>query len=494
MNQTVVKAKKADIKAELWRRGILRYTLHPAQQDLYDLYWSSTDKINMWLCGRRLGKTRTLVTIAIEECLRNSNSIIKLIAPSAKQMEMIVLPQFTEVLMECPELLMPKYHKKMQTYVFKNGSEIHLAGADNGNAERLRGSACRTVFIDEAASIDDIDNIVKNIALPTTLTTKGKVILATTPPVDSEHPIIKYITEADKRGTLVRKPTNSNPLIPKEEYDLLVEELGGKDSPVVRRELLCEIIRTGGYIVLPEYTPELEQEIVKSVSNRPSFFDTYVSCDLGYKDATALLFAYYDYKNATIIVEEELKYDFQKTDSNIPKLVQSIRDIETKLWTNPLTNEMIVPKRVSDVNPIVTKEISKESVRVNYPIYFGNPAKDDKTAAVNKLRLMLAGKKILINPKCKHLMHDLRYTKWDKNFSKFARNEETSNHGDFLDALLYLMRSINYNRNPYPSYYGMNTKDLMDLHPEKASNAPMRVGNSIDQKTIDIISGMFKRK
>ena len=62
------------------------------------------------------------------------------------------------------------------------------------------------------------------------------------------------------------------------------------------------------------------------------------------------------------------------------------------------------------------------------------------------------------NPKCQTLIRHLKNVKWTKKGDEFARSVDDS-HYDFVDALIYMMRSINYKKNPYPHGYGMDLRE-----------------------------------
>lgn len=471
------KLSKQEVLAELWRRGNLSWKLHKGQKELYDLYYNSTNKKNVWLCGRRLGKTFGLLVIAIEQCLRKPNSIVKIVAPTKTQIDQIIRPLFKKIFDDCPKSLAPKYIGKTYIYYFPNGSEIQLAGTDSGHAEKLRGADADLAIVDEAGSCDDLKTVVNSILLPSTLVTKGKIIIAGTPPPSYEHDFIEFIEDAEAKDMLVKKPSTSNPLVTKEEFDLLVEELGGLKSDACRRELFCEIIKDSSLSVIPEFTKELEKEITKEWI-KPPFYDCYVSMDLGFKDLTAVLFGYYDFKHDKVIIEDEIIFNFQETETNLPLLVKEIEKKEFMHFLDIKTQEQKKPAaRISDLNPIVVQEIGRIS---NYQLMFSNPTKHDKDASINRLRVMLSNKKIIINPRCVTLLRHLRNVRWKSSSNRrdFARTAENG-HYDCVDALSYLISSIMYDKNPYPAYYNMNSKDLFVKTPQIK-----QLSNSISHETL----------
>jgi hypothetical protein len=471
------KLSKEDAKKELWRRGILSWKLDPCQKELYNLFYNASHRVQTWLLARRSGKTYTLCVLALEQCIRVPNSIVKFASPTKLQITTIIRPLLKKILSDCPDELKPEFRSKDFIYYFPNGSEIQLAGTDSGHAEKLRGGDSHICIVDEAGSCSDLENVVKSILLPTTLITNGKVLLAGTPPSEPDHDFIKFIEEAELRGSLVKKTVHDNPRITKEQLDELITELGGLNSDAAKRELLCMIIKDSNTAVIPEMTDELTKKIVKEWP-KPPFFDAYVAMDLGFVDLTVVVFGYYDFRAAKIIIEDEIV--IKGTEMHLPSFTKKLEETEEKLWCNPLTNEMKPVKRVSDINYIVMKEISRAS---DGKITFEATKKDDNEAAINKLRVLLNSEQIIINPKCQTLIRHLKNVKWKSSINKtlFARSPDDG-HYDAVEALKYLVRSVNMTKNPYPAHYNMNMKDLHVQNPDKfyendASNVYKRIFN-----------------
>lgn len=458
------KISKAEAIKELWRRGELSWKLDAVQKQMHTSYYNAPFKIHTWLLARRSGKTYLLCVLALEQCIKTPNSIVKFVSPTKLQVNNNVRPLFKKLLEDCPEDVKPEFRTKDYIYYFPNGSEIQLAGTDSGHAEKLRGGDSHICIVDEAGSCDHLDTVVKSILLPTTLITRGKLVLASTPPQEAEHDFINFIEEAEHRGSLVKKTVYDNPRISKEQLEELIEELGGLQTDAARRELLCEIVKDGNTSVIPEATDELYAEIVKEWP-KPPFFDAYEAMDLGFNDLTVIIFGYYDFRAAKIIIEDE--YVINGQELHLPRLVDTIRKKESELWLNVLTNEVKVPtKRVSDIDYIVLNEIRRIS---NNEIKFEATKKDNNEAAINTLRVLLAKKQIIIHPRCKTLLRHLKNVKWKSanNKERFARSPDDG-HYDAVDALKYFVRSINYNKNPYPSHYN---KDLYQYYAPEVRNA-----------------------
>jgi hypothetical protein len=470
---------KSAARDELWRRGsISLFKLDPAQKDFNDKVRESNEKIIVILSSRRLGKTFWAICLAIETCLRKPNAVVKFLAPTKLMINDIIDKMMPIILEDCPDQLKPLHQKSKHAFKFHNGSRLEMAGTDSGHAEKLRGGFADLCIVDEAGFCNDLTNTVRSVLIPTTTNTRGKIILLSTPPKDLEHDFIKFIEEADIKGVLIKKTIFENPRVLKEEIDeILAAYPGGLSNPDFRREYLCEILKDEQRSVLPEFTEELEKQITLAV-DKPPFYDYYEAMDLGGKDLTVVLFTYFDFKNARVVVEDEVVIDFQIKDNNIKKLVQEILQKEKEHYSDPLVHEVRKPfMRVSDINYIVLKEILEAS---HNQISFSNTRKDDKLSAINNLRIMLADKRIIIHPRCKTLLRHLRNVKWSKNNKSLFDRSIDNGHYDAVDALIYLIRTIVYGKNPYPSNYGMNQNDLMILG-----------GTQNKDKTVEIFRNLF---
>lgn len=449
---------KKDAQDELWRRGVLRWKCHEVQKSMYDLFYrSEPNSLLCWLLARQSGKSYLLAILSLEAALKKQNSIIKLVTDTKLHLKSIFEPIFRELLVDCPEEIKPKYYGNTFSYYFPNGSQIQLAGSDGKHYEKLRGQKSDLILIDEAGFCKDLKDMVESVLMPTTTHTGGKIVLATTPPSDSTHDFHDYIERCEHNNTLIKKTIHDNPLLTKNQIQRIVERMGGEQSERFRREYLCEIVKNTQTMVIPEFTEEMEKKLVKEWT-KPSHYDSYVSMDLGFEDLTVVLFLYYDFKNDKVIVEDELVANFKDKDMSIKLLTEKILEKENNIFLNYLTNEVTAPLiRVSDINKIVTNEISKYS---NYKINFINAKKDDNQAAINNLRTMISEERIIINPRCKTLIYHLRNVKWKNSGDKttFARSPDTG-HYDAVDALKYGLRAINYEKNPYPPGYA-NSREM----------------------------------
>lgn len=440
-----------------FEKGYLSFKLKPEQLDIYNKIIACPSDTFVINCSRRLGKSFMLCLICEEFCRQKADAKVKYAAPSKKQVREIIKPLFSQIHRDCPRELQPWWNTLDGCYVFPNGSKISIVGCDKGNIDSLRGEEMHFGVIDEAGMIDEnLNYIINDILRPQTLTVKRdhklskKIILASTPPVSPAHAFVKYISDAesDKVDRYIHKTIFDNTMVD-EKTVLEYAEYAGcivdwekakivKMSTTFRREYMAEVVTEETKSIVPEFTAELSREIVTENYTRPRFFDAYVSMDMGMIDFTVILFAYWDFEKARLVVEDEYSVNY-KEGFNTATLAQTIKEKEKILWGKKKPY-----LRVMDRNPIMAQDLYDI-----HDLHFVETARDDKESAINNLRLMVHSKQIIINPKCKTLVAHLKYGVWDKYGRKFDRSGEFG-HFDAVDALVYMVRNLNKARNPYP--------------------------------------------
>lgn len=459
------KLTKSEAIAKLWDLGNLTYKLHSSQNDMYQKIQEGEDIIRVIACSRGWGKSFALLTIAFEFCLKKPNTIIKYAAPTAKDLKTIVMDNYKKVMEDCPKKYADKIKWKVQEnkIVFEhNGSEIHLAGVEKGNFEKLRGATADLCIIDEAGFCEKLDYIVNSVMFPMIARGKGdirkkRIIMASTPSKTNDHDFIKYMRDYEFKEKLVKYTIHENPLMDfqaassgfasKQEFIdkvILAPYVDGVESTTYRREFMCEIVTSDDDAVIPEFSKKEIQDACIKEWNEPAHYDAYVSMDIGFKDLTAVLFAYYDFQNAKLVIKDELVLSGTKmlTDN----LAIEVKMKESANFINRYTGENIKPHlRVADNNnPILLQDLA-----VKHGLSFMATAKDDKDAALNNLRMLIKAGKIIINPRCKSLISHLKGAVWNSARTSFARSPDKG-HYDFLDSLIYMCRNVNFQRNPFP--------------------------------------------
>lgn len=458
-----------DAIRELWHRGILSYKLHDVQKQMIASYISQNQEITVFACSRRLGKSFALCVLATEQCLKVPNSIVKYVCPKKNMVKTIVQPIMTEICKDCPPELKPEFRSNAYVYEFPNGSQIQMAGTDNGHHETLRGSKSELWIVDEAGFCDDLTYVVNTILAPTGDTTGGRGILASTPSKTADHEFITdFFIPNELHGTLIKYTVHDNPRLRKADIQKIINRYPLKEKDAeFRREYLCEVVNSSERAIVPEFTKELQEKVVKEVQ-RPAFYDAYVGMDIGGTDLTVVLFGYYDFLNARLVVEDELVFGKKGNarkgtedsgfillpEFRIDDFAKYVNKKEQSLWAHPLSGELKKPHlRVADNNNV----IFLNDLTYKHNLQFHPTRKDNRDAAINNMRQMIAEERILIHPRCKTLIAHLAVGIWAKNKKDFERSS-AHGHFDAIPALYYLVRNLDEKRNPYPPGYQAESK------------------------------------
>lgn len=474
--KTTNKKREAQVREArdtLWRMGELTWKLEPHQKSLYDFFKGNANRIIVWYASRRLGKSFTLLITAMEMCIKEPRTIVKYICPTQAMAREIISQIIPEIVADAPNDVLPSFKTQSTKYVFPNGSEIQLAGTDNKNYNKIRGGKSSLCIVDEAGFCSDLGIVVRSVLLPTTATTGGKVILSTTPPESIDHEITTFVEKAKMENAFALKTiydaVEDSVQLEKPRLTLeIVQDLAkqypeGENDVEFLREYMCKQETDKNLAVLPEFNEEVREDIVVSWP-KPDFFDPYVSMDIGGRDLTAILFAYYDFQNDVLVIEDEFSISGNTFTSQ--DIVDEIRRKEQTYFVSPFDSTYIKPKlRVSDNNnPILLQDLS-----IKHGITFSTTRKDEKRAAINALRMEIKNRKIIINPRCTNLVHHMEAAIWSKSKDEFQRSADNG-HYDFVDALIYLHRNVVKGSNPFPVGYNMGNRNNLFIPDSKKSN------------------------
>ncbi len=444
----------AHLVKSAWERGVLRYKLHSTQLKMLEAYEQSSSRKFYLLCSRRLGKSYLLLTLAFEQALKKPNARVLFLAPHGRHAASIATDLASDILSDCPAAFRPTYQSQMHTFTFPhNGSIIRMMGVNNEAHGDLRGGANDLVLVDEAGLVDNLKMVVSDVITPTLMTTGGRAILATTPPLTPSHDSVMIYHDLAAKGAAVKFTIADSPHVSqatKIEYLIDAGEaperaegvLSGTleaESTTTQREYLCQIVTDANRMVLPEFI-RARKEIVKPVSHT-EFFDAYVSMDPGMADGTGILFAWYDFLAGVIVVEDELLLN----QANTSEIAKAIKEKEALRW--PGRTPFM---RVSDVDLRLIADLAQM-----HELSFNKTKKEDSIGAINLLRTDIQSHRLIIDPRCVQLIRQIEGCIWNTKSTDFARGGETSpdKHWDLVAALKYLVRSVVRNRNPYPDHY-----------------------------------------
>ena len=167
--------------------------------------------------------------------------------------------------------------------------------------------------------------------------------------------------------------------------------------------------------------------------------------DIGIQDLTVVLFAYYDFIKARLVVEDEICMNGPQMTTD--KLALAIKAKEKELW-----GDLPVQCRISDNNNLLLLQ----DLGSLHDINFAPTSKDSLEAMVNNVRIEINKSRVWVNPKCKQLLGSLRFGVWKNNRKEFDRST-TFGHFDAFAALMYLLRVVDYQTNPIPPMMDIDT-------------------------------------
>lgn len=450
---------KERAKELLWEAGELSWKLTEPQKEIKKGILEDTSKVSVILCSRRLGKTYLVLSMATEICIKKPYAIIKYAFPKGNMAKKMLMPVFRKLFDDCPAHLKPEFMVAEKVWRFPNGSEIQISGTDNGGFDNLRGGDADLCIVDEAGFCDDLAYGVRSVLSPSTKITKARTILVSTPSRYESHEFIQeFVLPYQAEGRIKVFTIYDNPNFNAEAIKEAEEEYPlGTEDPMFRREYMCEVIRTTDNSILPSFNNDAEKAIVSDSYVRPVYYDPYVSFDIGGVDLTAILFGYYDYENAQLVIEDEIIADGT---TNTEVLAGMIQEKEATLWENPIDKSKIPPfLRVIDTN---NKILATDLLKL-HGLLFTPVKKDKKQAAINALDVAIARRELVIHPRCKHLLYHMKFAMWNNAQTDFKKLKDSPSgkirggHADALAALIYMHRSVVKSKNPFPAGYNVPT-------------------------------------
>ena len=264
-------------------------------------------KLKAALCGRRAGKTYAICYYLIQEAFRAPNSIcayIGLSRISAKRLMWRALKQANREFS-----LDMKFNNAELVVTLANHSQIILAGAnDEGDIDKLRGSAYRLVALDECASFGPhIDALVEEVIEPALLDYDGTLALIGTPNAACRGLFYRATTNKEYGYSNHHWTVLNNPHIPDAEAWLarrMKTHGWSKENPIYLREWMGRWIRSDDSLVY-KYRPGRNTFDVLPTGDYD--FNYILGLDLGFEDATAFVVCAYAEDRPELYVVEAHK-------------------------------------------------------------------------------------------------------------------------------------------------------------------------------------------
>lgn len=155
----------------------LPYNFDPTNRPYQAKVWNSPERNKVLIIHRRAGKTSLAINWLIYQAILNPKKIFWYLCPTIKQAKEIVWKAPEMLIKYLPPEAVDKKNEVELTIYLKNGSQIHVKGADNPDS--LRGTDPYGIIIDEYAQIKP--QLYDEVLLPILGANGGWVWLIGTP-------------------------------------------------------------------------------------------------------------------------------------------------------------------------------------------------------------------------------------------------------------------------------------------------------------------------
>lgn len=455
-----------------WAKGNLTHLLHSGQQKIQATLETSPHQLQVVLCARGFGKTYWGASLAVSQAIRKPKSKIKIGTEFQTDLEALILPNFDAVLENCPEDARPVWKASKSKFVFPNGSEIALIGLDR-KPNGLRGQhGVDLIILEEAGFISKLEGLYRSVIVPTTTHRPNcKIVLISTPPESLDHYFWSFVDRAELSGSLSTFTIDDNPMLTQADIRRIEVEMGGRDTTQFRREYLCQRVAESSRQIVPEFDDKFITD-----SERPKYFDFLLkshALDSGVRDLTVGLWAYYDWPSAKLMIEDELVLGGK--DVLTKHIFTRSLDIESALTYSKVT------RHADNNNLILIQDLNAMAEAIQSQAHWSPTRKDSVEASVNLVRTWFNEGRVLIHPRCKHLIGTLRTGLWNAQRTDFSRSP-VYGHADAIMALVYLLRNVDTQTNPIPQTYQADLANSIIFQRETRSDTVRALAKAFGKK------------
>ncbi len=416
----------------VWHYGDLSWKLDALQRQIREHYYQlEVDKI-LILSSRQIGKSFLAILLAIEFCLRNPGKIVRVLAPTLKQVQDIVQDNLLPICADAPPGLIERSKSEYRWRIDKGS--LRLGALERAHVDNNRGGNASLVLYEEGGfvSSDDYKYATDSVIGPQLLRSGGREIHITSPSEDSEHHLhTDVLPYCELKDSLFTYTVYDSPSISQRLIDKAIERCGGIDTDAFKREYLAQIIRSKTLSIIPEFNVDKHVKIFEV----PEHYRAIFTIDMGgVRDKTAGFSVVWDFKRAKMLITHEVFADRNTQTTHIIAAAQ------------PILNEIKIGSNIyGDVPGQTSIDMEKE---FKFPI--GAVLKTDRDGAINNLRLDFLRETIEIHPRCKMLIGSLKSCRYNDQRTDFLRSEQFG-HADAIMALVYAARLVDRITNPFPA-------------------------------------------
>jgi hypothetical protein len=494
--------------------GDLTYLRTRTQREV-DALWRAMPGISTFYldCTRRFGKTTVGALTCYEQqraaVKRGLPAIMRYCAPSKLHGRTFVIPAFDWVARRVPAEMRPRFDVLNTCWRWPDGSVCYLGSAESmGDIEAQVGTDCDVAVVDEAGkwSMGLLGHWITSVITSQFMTRKwGKILVASTPPLTPAHDLTPLRKKSISDGFYAKYTIDDLDHIDEETKAAVIKAVyegidGGEGGiTAVLRELFCEHVTEDTMAIIPEMRHVKDEAVARVIERmvarypmltsmaerlsaskgtiieeleRPEHFDCYVVADFGFSDLTVVLFAYYDFKRALLCIEDELVF---KGKSGIDVARDTMKK-RHELWGIAKTPRA----QIADVSLQVVADMAQATINDRIAgqsamCVWGAVEKTDADAALNTARAMISERRVRIDPRCVTLIDHLSNGVWANGRKTTFDRSAAYGHFDAIDAFKYLVRHVDWKRNPTPSMHGLSyeTHHIPRAVPEQARVQPL---------------------
>ena len=322
---------------------LLRKNLFDWQKKVFDDYSKKIDLI----CGRRSGKSYTIVDLMLKHCnegydnIEVDGRIVKkprsavYIGLTLQKAANNVWQLLKDEIQRCkiPTL---KIDNSAYRIDFANGAFIELAGnSTKAEREKIRGKDSSMFIIDEAQSHQGLGYLITSIIQPIVKGRNGVMVLSGTGPITAGgvwEQVINDNTWSKHTATM-----EDNPTIPANALrDVLVENGWDENNITYRREYLGEIVYDSQRLIIPNRS----YYSIDDIKNR-TFDCCIIGGDYGYSDYNAFIPMIRDSLSKKWYVIDGVRKNHLSSNEIVNEFLNLSNKIETE-WKIPKNNQYAV--------------------------------------------------------------------------------------------------------------------------------------------------------
>ena len=451
--------------ADLWRMGEQWRGLLDAGQLAWRERWYSHNDDVVNGSGRQRGKSFWAYGL-LDDCARSlPGTRVRYCALTIDTAQAILGGAMESYLAHCPTPMKP--YQDGYDWVFPGGSRLIVMGTDATTFRRGRGFSRIALDVrDEFRFYQDFDAVEAalnpGLQVPGPSGKPGRCLRISTPNESPGHPSKRLVDSARARGRFELETLFQNPRVdPEQVIRKECDRLGMTRAELLastywRREYMGEEVTEESRAAVPSW-PAVADECTREVE-RPTHFAGLVSTDWGgyTGDPHGALFGYCDFKAAKLVVEDEDEI----RGGDIGSLAARWKAKEVARWgerawdgtlwgagyfekhtkalPDYLKPAIIEAGPEGGTQPFLRVCDDDDNLQGEFLSRHGYALlptdKNEKHLHVDDLVQGVRQKRVIIHPRCRRLLEQLRTVLWDEKRRQWVRTER--DHGDLIDCFV----------------------------------------------------------